>query len=97
MGLLFTLFYVFAAYVGPQVLFGDLVQYHIEIVIVLLALIFSLPSLQDTNLLGIPQTYGIVGLTAAIMLSVAFNGWIGGGPVVMCNLFRTRSSSSLYC
>lgn len=83
MGLFFTLFYVFTAYVGPQVLFGDLVQYHIEIIIALLALVFSLPSLQDSNLLGIPQTYGIIGLTTAIMLSVAFNGWLGGAPNVM--------------
>src|SRR5665213_2168033 len=83
MGLFFTLFYVFTAYIGPQVLFGDLAQYHIEVVIVLLALAFSLPSLQDSNLLGIPQTYGIIGLTAAIMLSMAFNGWLGGAPNVM--------------
>jgi len=83
MGLFFTLFYVFTAYIGPQVLFGDLAQYHIEIVIVLLALVFSLPSLQDSNLLGIPQTYGILGLTVAVMCSIAFNGWLGGAPAAM--------------
>jgi hypothetical protein len=83
MGLFFTLFYIFAAFLGPQILFGDLAQYHIEVIIVLLALVFSMPSLQDSELLSIPQTYGIIGLTIAVVFSIVFNGWLGGGPTVL--------------
>jgi O-antigen ligase len=80
MGLFFTLFYVFSAYVGAPVLFGSLVQYHIEIVLALLTMFFSLPSLQDSELLRMPQTYGAIGLSLAVTYSVAFNGWLSGAP-----------------
>lgn len=83
MGFFFTLLYIFVAYIGPQVLFGDLVQYHIQIMIAALTLFFSLLSLQDSDLLTFPQTYGVIGLIAAVPLSVAFSGWLGGGPTAL--------------
>jgi len=85
MGLFFTLVYIFVAYIGPQVLFGDLVQYHIQIGIAALALAFSLPSLQDSDFTKLPQTYGVIGLIAAVPLSIAFSGWFGGAPTALLN------------
>ena len=80
MGLFFTLLYLFSAYIGPPILFGDLAQYHIELVLAVLALIFSLPSLQESEILSLPQTYGIIGLSVSVVLSIALNGWLGGAP-----------------
>jgi len=85
MGLFFTLVYIFVAYIGPQVLFGDLVQYHIQIGIAALALGFSLPALQDSDFAKLPQTYGVIGLIAAVPLSIAFSGWFGGAPTALLN------------
>jgi O-antigen ligase len=83
MGLFFTLFYLFAAYIGPPVLFGDLAQYHIEVALALFTLIFSLPAIQDSGLLSISQTYGLIGLSAAVAYSIAFNGWVAGAPTAL--------------
>jgi O-antigen ligase len=83
MGLFFTLFYVFSAYVGPPVLFGNLVQYHIEIVIALLTLFFSVPAMLESDLLSAPQIYGFVGLSVAVPYSIAFNGWLAGAPTAL--------------
>ena len=83
MGLFFTLFYVLAAFLGPQTIFGDLAEYHIQIVIALITLACSLPAAGGSGLLRMPQPYAILGLSGAVFLSLAFNGWISGGPIAL--------------
>jgi hypothetical protein len=83
MGLFFTLLYVLTAFIGPQTIFGDLAEYHIQIVIAVITLVCSLPSIPGSALLRMPQPYAIVGLSAAVFFSLAFNGWISGGPIAL--------------
>lgn len=83
MGFFFTLLYLITAYLAPQTVFGDLAQYHVEIVIVVLALIFSLPGSAESGVLGLTQTWAIVGLCGAVAGSMIFNHWMGGAPIAL--------------
>jgi hypothetical protein len=83
MGFIFTVLYLITAYLAPQTLFGDFAQYHVEIFIVVLALIFSIPSAGDSKLLSMTQTWAIVGLCGAVAGSMIFNHWLGGAPIAL--------------
>jgi hypothetical protein len=74
MGLFLTLLYILTAYLGPETLFGPLAEYHVEVIIALLALIASLPSLPASGLFRMPQTYALIGLCGAVFMSFLFNG-----------------------
>lgn len=78
MGIFFTLVYVLTAYLAPPTIFGDYAQYHLEIIIAVLTLLFTLPSLQGSGISRISQTKAILGLTVAIVLSMIFNGLKSG-------------------
>jgi len=80
MGLFLTLLYILTAYLGPDTLFGPLAEYHVEVIIALLALIASLPSLPASGLFRMPQTYALIGLCGAVFMSFLFNGLTGLAP-----------------
>ena len=44
-------------YLGPTTLFGDLAEDHVELIIAVLALITSVPSMLNSGLLRIPQSF----------------------------------------
>jgi hypothetical protein len=83
MGFFFTILYLITAYLAPQTIFGDLAQYHVEIVIVVLALIFSLPGAGESGVMGLTQSWAIVGLCGAVAGSMIFNHWLGGAPIAL--------------
>jgi O-Antigen ligase len=74
MGLFFTLFYILTSYLGAEKVFGPLVEYHIEVIVALVALIASLPSLQDSELFRLAQSYAVVGMCIAVLISFIVNG-----------------------
>ena len=55
MGLFFTLLYILIAYLAPATVFGSLAEYHVEVIIAILTLICSIPSLQQSSLTRIPK------------------------------------------
>ncbi|WP_128914340.1 O-antigen ligase family protein [Granulicella sibirica] len=81
MGLFFTLFFVFTAYLGPETVFGSFAEYHVEIVIALITMFFSVFSAEGSGTFRLPQTYAIIGLSCAVFISVLMSGWAGGAPV----------------
>lgn len=83
MGLFLTLLYIFTAYVGPQTIFGPLGEYHIEIVIAVLALLASFFTPGESGIFRIPQSYALVGMALAVFLSTAVNGWFGNAPTTL--------------
>jgi O-antigen ligase len=83
MGLFFTLVYVLTAYLAPETVFGGLANYHIEVAIALITLVFSLPSAQDAGLMKIPQTYAIFGLSVCVVMSLIFAGLLGQAPATL--------------
>lgn len=92
MAIFFTLLFVATTYITPTVLFGPLAEYHVEVVLAVLALGFSIMNVLQGRLEQAPQTYAFVGLCMAIPLSLLVGGWLGGAaevlygflPVVFC-------------
>ncbi len=83
MGFFFTVLYLITAYLAPQTIFGDLAHYHVEIVIVVLALIFSIPNAVGSGVMSLTQTWAIIGLCGAVAGSMIFNHWLGGAPIAL--------------
>ncbi len=80
MGFFLTLLYTALALLSPQDLFPVLGEYRIEVFIVILTLLFSVPALAGERLFRIPQVYLLAGLCVATSLSIMIGvGWIGGG------------------
>lgn len=80
MGLFLTLLYIFTAYMGPYTIWGPIADYHIEIILAFLALMASLPRTQQSTLFSIPQSYALLGLCCAVIISGVMTGWLGSIP-----------------
>jgi hypothetical protein len=77
MGLSLTLLYILTAYLGPETLWGSLYQFHIEIILAALAFVASLPRIQESKILTMPQTFALVGMCVAVFCSMVMTGWLG--------------------
>lgn len=77
MGLFLTLLYILTAYIGPETLWGPIYEFHIEIILAALALVASLPGIQRSKLLTMPQSYALVGMCFAVFCSMVLTGWLG--------------------
>jgi O-Antigen ligase len=85
MGLFFTLLYILTAYLAPDTLFGALADYRVELIIAVLALFTSIPALQQNNLTRIPQTYALIGMWVAVLMSFVFIGLTRSAPEALLN------------
>jgi len=83
MGLFFTLLYILTAYLAPDTLFGALAEYRVQLIIAILGIIFSIPSLQQSNLTRTPQTFALIGMWVAVFMSYLFNGLTRYAPEAM--------------
>lgn len=80
MAFLLSLLYIALALLSPADMFPSVATYRIELVVILLTLLFTAPSLLDFRFFQIPQVYLLAGLCVAIFLSVAIGeNWVGGG------------------
>jgi hypothetical protein len=77
MGLFLTLLYILTAYLGPETLWGPLYEFHIEIILAALALVASLPGIQRSKILTMPQSFALVGMCIAVFCSMVLTGWLG--------------------
>ena len=69
MGLFFTLLYIFTAYITPKVLFGDLAEYRIELIVIILAIVTTLPKLQESRIWKARETWALLALVVAVVFS----------------------------
>lgn len=84
MGFFFTLLYLCVSLLSPATLVPGLAEYRIEVILAVLALIFSLPRVLTSNFLRTPQVYILIGMLAAVFLSQAVgNHWLGGGVAAL--------------
>ena len=79
MGFALSLLYLITYYLGPATVLGPLAAYNAEVVIAVLIVLVSIPSLPRSVILKAPQSLALVGLAAAVFLSIFTTGWIGGG------------------
>lgn len=83
MGLFFTLLYMLTAYLGPETLFGSLADYHVGVIIVILALFSSILSVQGSSAGRISQSYSLLMMCIAVFLSFVFNRLYGLAPLAL--------------
>jgi O-antigen ligase len=80
MGVVVSLLYFVTYYITPTVIFGQLADYHIELIVAILASIVSLPALGRSYLFKTPQTLALAGLAIATFASALVEmRWAGGG------------------
>ena len=89
MGLFFTLLYILGAYLGPETLYGSFAGYHVQLMIAVLALFASLSSLREINLTRVPQTYALIGMSFAVLMSFVFNGLTRYSPDALFDFLPT--------
>ena len=83
MAFFLTLLYILTAFVSPPVLFGEFHQYHVEIIIAVLALLSSIPSLAGSGFLQLPQTLALFVLWVIIVISVSINASFTDGAMAL--------------
>ena len=80
MGLFLTLLYILTAYLGPETLWGPIYEFHIEVILAALALVASLHGIQRSKIFSIPQSYALLGICVAVIISMLLTGWLGSIP-----------------
>src|SRR5579872_2374389 len=77
-GFALTILYLVTSYLGTDTVFGPLTVYHVELIIAILVILISLPSVLQSFVLKTPQAWALIGLALAVFLSVLTTGWAGG-------------------
>jgi len=70
MGFALSVLYFVVNYLTPPVLFGQLAEARVELILALLILLVSLPRLTGSYIFRTPQSVALVGLMFAVILSV---------------------------
>jgi O-antigen ligase len=84
MGFLLTLIYISLALLSPADLIPSLSEYRVQLVLAIVALLFSMPGFLGGHFFRTPQVYLLAGLFGAVILSQSVGGhWIGGGPIAL--------------
>ena len=79
MGFFLSVLYFVTDYLTPPVLFGQLAQYRVELILAALILPLTVPKLIRSYLLRTPQALALAGLTVAGFLSIlSAEHWLGG-------------------
>ena len=79
MGFFLLLLYLVVSYLQPDQFYPELAQYRIALWIAVAAAVATIPMLMRCRwLLRLPQTFLLLGLLGAMMLSHAAHLWFGG-------------------
>jgi hypothetical protein len=83
MGFVLSILYLVVFYLTPEALFGFLGQFHIQLIIAILALLSSVPRLIKTPILKASQSLALLGLACAGFVSTLIaKHWLGGSVSV---------------
>lgn len=80
MGFVLSILYFLASYLTPQVMFGSLAEYRIELILAAVITAISVPALSRSGLSKTPQLIALGGLCFATFMSLLIGqGWASGG------------------
>ncbi|MDE3106142.1 MAG: O-antigen ligase family protein [Acidobacteriota bacterium] len=77
MGLFLALLYIFGAYLSPDTLYGSYADYHLQLIVGGVALLLSLLSIQGSGVFRLTQSYSLLLMCVAVVLSFVANGLYG--------------------
>jgi hypothetical protein len=98
MGFVLSILYFFIQYLSPAYLLGPLANLHIQAIIAVLAILFSVPALIKSFLLRNSQSLALIGLAIAVFLSyVVGRHWIGGGVQALLDFVPNVMAYFLIC
>jgi hypothetical protein len=97
MGVLISIFYILVSYLSPPVVFGSLVEFHIEAILGLALFFVSLGPLAKSFLWKTPQTMALAGLSFAVFMSILLKGWGIGAVWHAWGFFSLSYSYFLVC
>ncbi len=97
MGFALTLLYLGTTYLGVETVFGPLAAFHVEVIIALLIILVSLPSLPQSFILKTPQSLALSGLAFAVFVSIALTGWLGGAVSAFQTFIPSAFAYFLIC
>jgi hypothetical protein len=79
MGFVLSILYFVAYFLGPNLVFGPLANYRIELILAILILIVSIPKLQGSFVFRTPQSLALIGLSFSVVMSILIIlHWFGG-------------------
>ncbi len=98
MGFVLSLLYFVISYLTPEALFGSLAQYHIQLILAVLTLFFSIPRLLQSSVFKAPQSPALLGLAfAAFLATLIGEHWLGGAVNVFIRFVSTILGFFLVC
>lgn len=98
MGFALSILYFVTYYLTPAYVFGPFGQFHVEMIIVALALMVSLPALMKSFILKNPQSLALFGLAVAVSLSQLFGKhWAGGAVWAFFSFIPNAMAYFLVC
>jgi len=88
MGFVLSIFYFVITYLTPYGLFGqEVVPFRIELILAILIFLVSLPQMLRSFVSKTPQALALVGLTAAVFLSILIGMHWPGGAITQLSKF----------
>jgi hypothetical protein len=98
MGFVVSIIYFVTYYLTPAILWGPLAAYRIELILAVLAMAISVPSLAKSFIRKTPQSFALIGLAVAIFLSVLIGmHWSGGGVLAFLSFIPNAFAYFLVC
>ena len=98
MGFFLSILYLVTYYLTPVAIFGSLADYRIELIIAVVVLFVSLPTLNESFIFKTPQSLALIGLGAAAFFSVVFGmHWLGGGLPAFLGFIPNAFAYFLVC
>jgi len=80
MGFVLTVLYFVTYYLTPEVVFGPLAAFRVQLILAALITVVSLPVVLRSFILKTPQSLAIIGLAIAVLMSMVVGArWLGGG------------------
>ncbi|MGA2049858.1 MAG: O-antigen ligase family protein [Terracidiphilus sp.] len=81
MGFVLSILYFVTYYLTPTTVFGPLAFFRIELILAVLVILVSIPTLAKSFVLRSPQSLALIGMALAVFLSVLIGGHWAGGAV----------------
>ncbi len=97
MGFILTLLYLGTTYLSAETVFGPLAALHVEVIIAVLVILFSLPTIPRSIVLKTPQSLALIGLAIAVFISLAMTGWFGGAVGAFLRFIPSAFAYYLIC